>query len=145
VNDIHRIVVSTDFSDASMRAIDRAATLAHSLEASVDLVHVRRRVAWPVSGGIVVTTPRQLEVIYASIDEALAAEAERMLERGIPCVTTSLVGSPPRRLVAHALRTGADLIVVASRRVDSLARSLLGGLASRVLRRAKCPVLVVPT
>jgi nucleotide-binding universal stress UspA family protein len=145
VKGINRIVVSTDFSDASFRAIDRATTIADSFEASVDLVHVHRRFGWALRNGLVIATQRQLEVVAAGIDDELAAEAQRILERGIPCVTTSLVGSPPRRLVTHAMRTGADLIVVASRRVDSLARSLLGGIAARVLRRAKCPVLVVPS
>jgi nucleotide-binding universal stress UspA family protein len=145
VNGIDRIVVSTDFSDASVQALDRAATLADSFEASVDLVHVRARFAYAVKSGLILVPASQLDVVYADIDEALAAEAERMRERGVRCMTTSLVGSPPRRLVTHALRTGADLIVVASRRVDSLARSLVSGIAARVLHRARCPVLVVPT
>ena len=142
---INRIVVSTDFSPASIQALDRAATLADSFEASVDLVHVRARLESAVKNGVIVLPPRQLEVVFAGIDEQLAAEADRMFHRGIPCVTTSLVGSPPRRLVAHALRTGADLIVVASRRADSLARSLISGFAARVLHRSRVPVLVVPT
>jgi nucleotide-binding universal stress UspA family protein len=145
VHGISRIVVSTDFSDASERALDRAATLANSFEATMDLVHVQARLRYALEHGLVVVRGQQLEVVNAGIDEALAAEAQRMLELGIPCITTSLIGSPPRRLVTHALRTGADLIVVASRRVDSLARSLLGGIAARVLHRARCPVLVVPS
>jgi nucleotide-binding universal stress UspA family protein len=145
VKGINRIVVSTDFSDASVQAIDHAATLADSFEASLDLVHVRARLASAARSGVLMLPPRQLEVVFAGIDDQLAAEAQRILERGIPCVTTSLVGSPPRRLVTHAVRTGADLIVVASRRADSLARSLISGIAARVLRRARCPVLVVPS
>jgi nucleotide-binding universal stress UspA family protein len=145
VNGINRIVVSTDFSDASVQALDRAATLADSFAASVDLVHVRARLISAARSGVLLLPPQQLEVVVAGIDEKLAEEAQRICDRGIPCVTTSLVGSPPRRLVTHALRTGADLIVVASRRADSLARTLVSGIASRILHRARCPVLVVPT
>jgi nucleotide-binding universal stress UspA family protein len=134
---IHRIVVATDLSPASAQAIDHAATLADSFAASVDLVHVRTPYAWiaPRAGRTVITD---------EIDDALVAEAEPLLARGIPCVTTSLVGSPTRRLVTHARSTGADLIVVGSRRADGAARTFLGGLATRLLHRVRCPVLVVP-
>jgi nucleotide-binding universal stress UspA family protein len=52
-----------------------------------------------------------------------------------------MLGLAGRNLVDLARRTGAQLIVLASRGSASM---LMGTVSQYVLRRAPCPVLVVP-
>jgi nucleotide-binding universal stress UspA family protein len=45
-------------------------------------------------------------------------------------------------LIAAAQACGADLLVIARHRGDSLARAWIGGVAQKVIGLAECPVLV---
>lgn len=53
-------------------------------------------------------------------------------------------GYPAEAIVARARLSGADLIVMASHQRTGLPRQLIGSVTEAVLRRAPCPVLVVP-
>lgn len=53
-------------------------------------------------------------------------------------------GDPVETIVARASRLGADLIVMGTHRRTSLSRLLVGSVAEGVLRRAPCPVVLVP-
>lgn len=53
------------------------------------------------------------------------------------------VGSAGFEILAAKARLGIDLIVMGSRGESALARGMLGSLASKVLRGAACPALVV--
>ena len=67
----------------------------------------------------------------AALDAKLAASARQIVR----------VGSPAREIVDVAEKEGADLIIIASHRPD-LTNYLIGATADRVVRHAKCSVLV---
>ena len=52
-------------------------------------------------------------------------------------------GSTIDRIVEEALRSEADLIVVGSHQHNAFYNLLVGSVTTKVLLRAKCPVLVV--
>lgn len=52
-------------------------------------------------------------------------------------------GTPDKEVVRLGEEIDAGLIMVGGRRLKRLERSFLGGFSEKVLRRAKCPVLVV--
>ena len=54
-----------------------------------------------------------------------------------------LVGDAGTTVVDRAESLGAELIVVPSHGRSGLTRMLLGSVAERILRLAKCPVLVL--
>ena len=54
-------------------------------------------------------------------------------------------GTPVDEILRAARRQQADLIVIGMRGVGRVARMLLGSTTDRVLRRARIPVLAVPT
>ncbi|MEK6978019.1 MAG: universal stress protein [Candidatus Hydrothermarchaeota archaeon] len=64
-------------------------------------------------------------------------------EHGIEANVQVEFGKPAEEIVRKAEREGVDLIVLSStgKGVD---RFLLGSVSEGVIRRAKCPVLVVP-
>ena len=67
----------------------------------------------------------------SSVDRALAAETAR------------LDGDPATELI-RACEEGADLLVVGSRAMGRSTRVLLGSVSRKVIRKAPCPVLIVP-
>jgi nucleotide-binding universal stress UspA family protein len=142
---IKRIVVGTDFSEGSDAAMAQAFSLALAFHATVDLVHV-------VEPGILIT-PASLGAIplmdgaalFEEIDLALSSRADEAKKTDVVCQIHSLQGFPPGELVGHAKKTGADLIVVGTHGRTGFAHAILGSIAERVVQRALCPVLVIPT
>jgi nucleotide-binding universal stress UspA family protein len=53
-------------------------------------------------------------------------------------------GNPVQQILEQAAAHGCDLIVMGTRGHGTLADVMMGSVASRVLRRSKIPVLVVP-
>jgi nucleotide-binding universal stress UspA family protein len=122
---LRRILLATDFSDASDAAGRTAVALARQCDAELTIVYV----VPPV------TDPSPSEGIGA-----LAAE----LAPGLAVKTEVLSGIPTRKIAEYARRQGIDLIVMGSHGRSGLSRALLGSVAEGVVRRGPCPVLVVP-
>jgi nucleotide-binding universal stress UspA family protein len=139
------VVVGTDGSDSSLRAVEKAGTLAGGdtklIVASAYLpsqddaraADALKDESYKVSG----TAP-----IYAILREAkaraLAAGAKNVEERAI-------VGAPVDALVGLAEDVGADLLVVGNVGLSTIAGRLLGSVPANVSRRAKVDVLIVHT
>lgn len=143
-----RILCPVDFSDCSRHATEIAFDLAARLGAAVTLLHV-------------VEPPRELFPPPAGLmpgSEAagdLRADALRELEswkdaartRGDVPVTTQTVDGTPSAAILDAVRSDSsyDLVVMGSHGRGGLKRAILGSVADTVVRRAPCPVLVVPS
>ena len=139
------VVVGTDGSDSSFRAVDRAAQIAGAdtklIIASAYLPqHEDNRAAdalrdesYKVSG----TAP-----IYAILQDA----KERAHNAGAKNVEErSIVGAPVDALVKLAEDEKADLLVVGNVGLSTIAGRLLGSVPANVSRRAKVDVLIVHT
>jgi nucleotide-binding universal stress UspA family protein len=75
--------------------------------------------------------------------ERLEAGVERARERFDSAAVAEVVdGDPATILIERSSDT--DLLVLGSRGYGPLRRTLLGGVSSAVLRKAACPVIVVP-
>ncbi len=123
--DVHRILLATDFSPGSARARAFASMLARRLGAELVVAHVSEPLA-----------------IVPGSD--LAAEEVAQTERELDRVVGELKREGVAEIVALAEREHADLIVLGTHGRSGLAHVLLGSVAERVLRRARCPVLAVP-
>ena len=139
------VVVGTDGSDSSMRAVERAAHIAGAdarlIIASAYLPHpedsraadVLRDESYKVSG----TAP-----IYAILQDA----KERAHKAGAKNVEEKpIVGAPVDALVHLAEEEKADLLVVGNVGLSTIAGRLLGSVPANVSRRAKVDVLIVHT
>lgn len=63
-------------------------------------------------------------------------------QAGVPCEEIIAPGKPADVIVAVADKVGADLIVIGSIGMSAIERVLIGSVSDRVMRHAKCPVLL---
>ena len=140
-----KLLVATDGSELSQKAIDTAVGLARSLGAS--LVGVTAVDAYPYVG------IGQMEpAAYGEFQALASAQAfDRLsaLEQaakvaGVPCQTLSRQGqSPARAILDTAAEQGCDAIVMASHGRRGVSALLLGSETQHVLAEAGLPVIVV--
>ncbi len=142
----HTVVVGTDGSDTSMRAVDQAASVAAASDAKLVIATAYRRQTDDTRAADILKGEAYLvqgaAPIYAMLrgarDRAKAAGAKNVEERAI-------IGGPVAVLVDVADEVDADLLVVGNAGMDSLAGRVFGSVPRGVSRRAKAEVLVVPT
>ena len=144
------IVVGTDGSDSSLRAVDRAASIAadHDSTLIVATAHPPTREehgGWSVPPGS--THGQDYRVVgSAPIYRILQDARERAHKAGAKNVQEkSIVGAPISALVHLAEEADADLLVVGNVGLSSVAGRLLGSVPSEVSRKARTDVLIVHT
>ena len=145
--DYHTIVVGTDGSPLATPTVARAAWLATHSDADLVIVCAyselsRRQEARAVG---TLTEPRIGQVPGRTVaSSAIAAAVATAQEQGATISAALLVdGEPATALLATASDRAADLVVVGALRDTSVADRLLGTVATEVVRRADCEVLVV--
>jgi glycine betaine transporter len=134
-----RILVPTDFSEASAAAIHQGVELARTFRADLLLLNVGDQAA------------EMATEFPIGLDASLAdAQRERLLKVLTPSVQAELCaeflvaeGSPAAEIVRCALDHEVDLIVMGTHGRGGVSHALLGSVAERVVRTAPCPVLVV--
>jgi nucleotide-binding universal stress UspA family protein len=139
------VVVGTDGSDSSLRAVERAAKIAGEdaklIIASAYLpqhddaraADVLKEESYKVTG-----TAPIYDILHTAKERARNAGAKNVEDRAI-------VGAPVDALVSLAEDTQADLLVVGNVGLSTIAGRLLGSVPANVSRRAKVDVLIVHT
>jgi nucleotide-binding universal stress UspA family protein len=142
------VLVGTDGSDSSYRAVDRAAELARDAAAKLVIVCAYH----PASDRDVAAAGDALgdeayQVVGSTpAEDTLRTAADRAADAGATDVLTDAVsGDPVKTLVASIEQYKADLLVVGNRGLNTLAGRLLGSVPSDVSRHARCDVLIVHT
>jgi nucleotide-binding universal stress UspA family protein len=142
------VLVGTDGSDSSYRAVDRAAEIARDTTARLVIVcayepATPREVA---TAGDVLGDEAFSVAGSAPAEETLRTAAERAAARGAGKVErVVVVGEPVKSLVSALEEHQADLLVVGNRGMNTLAGRLLGSVPAAVSRRSPCDVLIVHT
>ena len=142
------VLVGTDGSDSSYRAVDRAAELARDAGATLVIV-----CAYHAAGEREVAAAADelgadaYQVVGSTpAEESLRTAAERAAKAGATDIQTSAIsGEPVKSLIGAIERHKADVIVVGNRGLNTLAGRLLGSVPSDVSRHARCDVLIVHT
>ncbi len=138
---ITSILVPIDFSAPSVKALEYALRLAKDFNARLTLLHVLEVLAVPefATYPIVPDSDR--------IDDMKKKLTQLAAKQGDPDLLEAVkvrVGPPFREITRAAESLNMDLIVIATHGYTGLAHVLLGSTAERVVRHARCPVLVVP-
>ena len=143
------ILVGSDGSESSLRAVDQAAELASALSLPLIVLcayhPLTAREQSILAATVGPTSMYQVAGTDAAQDVAAAAK-RRAGDAGASDVRTMLVeGDPGQALLTVANEQGADLIVVGNRGINTLSGRLLGSVPSDVSQRAPCDVLIVHT
>ena len=141
-----RILVAVDESDPADAAVAVAAGLSHALGSQCLLCSVVD------TKTVIERAPAHGYPAALAADE-MRTQARDILERarvhgGFAPGTVAvaiLEGDPIGELLAEAVRSGADLIIIGSHGRRGLQRLLLGSVAEYVVRHSPIPVLVVRT
>ena len=138
------IVVGTDGSQNSRRALEWAVREASLREVPLTVVTVVQAVAGPWGRRVVRGTDGDL--VARAREEAEEATDKIIAEAGDPrpagVSVRALSGTPAEALIAES--EAADMVVVGSRGTGGFARLLLGSVGCEVVHHARCPVVVIP-
>ncbi len=141
---IQNILVPTDFSAASLKAIDYAAALAREFDGRIMLLHVVEPVVVAPEFSAYALLVDDEEVEAGALAHLKRIVAERDIEPHVLDRTVVRLGTPFHEITRAAEMLKADVIVIATHGHTGLKHVLLGSTAERVVRHARCPVFVVP-
>jgi nucleotide-binding universal stress UspA family protein len=135
-----KVLVATDGSEHSMKAVQRGLELAEKQGAQVTLMSVAYYVQGDI-GGMLVNIQDKLE------DEARQAlkKAKALFDaKNIPVETVLEAGLVPANLIiTKAQDDKFDRIIIGSTGQNALERILMGSTAAKVVAHAPCEVTVV--
>jgi len=143
MSEFRKILVPVDFSDHSRRALEVAIELAKSFEAELHVVHCCP--TRPVGGlpfGIALPDFYADEVRQAALGH-LERWADKASAAGVRTHTHLSSIQASLGIAGMAEEIEPDLIVMGTRGASRLAHVLLGSVAERTVRTARCPVLTV--
>ena len=142
-----RILVATDFSDASERAVSYAADLAFALNRELCILHVVSPVGRPTWTAQVKNDDADslTELWVRDAGGALGHLVARVAET-LPTVRGAVrIGLEAEEILNFARENQVGLIIVGMHGQGTAARLLLGSVTDRVLRKSPCPVLTIPS
>ena len=132
------VVVPVDFSAGSLAAIDTALEMVDG-PSRVHLIHVLPELQVNDPGVVWDTIHDDERKQHA--EDALRGKVDGGKYTGINIHVR--IGSPGREITECAEQLGCQLIVMPSHGRTGLSRMLLGSVADRVVRLARCPVLIL--
>lgn len=139
------ILLPTDGSEPSMRAVETGADLARQLGADVTVMTAIEHFPTGIVGSPYRPEAREsADAAHAAAVERLEAAEEVVRVRGVRCHRVLTREQPVHQGVISAAATaGADLIVMGTHGATGLERLLLGSQTQRVLAHTQIPVLVM--
>jgi nucleotide-binding universal stress UspA family protein len=140
-----RILVPTDGSELSSKAVNTALELAKQLGSHVYALSVKEPFPYSAISEIQMPSPQ----VFLDAQERMAQKrVQTVLDAckaaKIPCQAHTLEADHPWEAIHdHAKKQECDLIVMASHGRKGMASLLLGSETQKVLTHSKVPVLVV--
>jgi len=138
-----KILVATDASEYSHRALKTALEIARTFHAEVELLFVTyiREAYWGYNIAYSVLVPP--EQIEEAGELALEATLKGIDVGDVTLKKKNVQGYPATMILEEIEKEGIDLVVMGSHGYGPIAGSLLGSVSQRVLQHAECPVLIV--
>lgn len=141
------ILVPSDFSEYSDRALQKAVDLAKQFKSRIYLLHVIDKGVqqcveqYCLSPEVMAQMEREDREVSRQL---LEQQVNRVPEaRDIEILLDIRKGYPDVEIIKDQREKNPDLIVIASHGRTGILENLLGSTADKVLRKASCPVLLV--
>jgi nucleotide-binding universal stress UspA family protein len=134
---LNKILVATDFGDASDVALHYGRALAHTFGATLHLLHVAENTFLRA----VPTDPHVLKAVAVTQLRDRLTDGDLTTLHAVASLETS--DETAEAIVKYAARHAVGLIVMGTHGRAAIARLLVGSVAEKVVRTAPCPVLTV--
>lgn len=148
---LHKILIAVEDSRYSDMAAEYGFELAKKLEAEVGLLHVNE---------IQITTPystvdpvmfNESPMVMPEMLEAQKESSEKLLDRISAAFSKDVMvyrfiktGNPIDEILLTAEEWNADLVILGTHGRTGIDHFIAGSVAEKVVRKSKCPVLIIP-
>ena len=139
-----RILVPTDGSDITGKAVDTAIALAKSVGAQLYTISAKEPFPYSAISEMQPTPPQEF---YDAQERIAASRVKAVVDaaaaQGLSCVGHTVEALHPwEAIIDHAKRMECDLLVMASHGRRGMAALMIGSQTMKVLANSKVPVLV---
>lgn len=138
---IKKILVPSDFSRESEKSLDYAVMTAKKFGAKIHLFHAIEPFPYTTTDAFMVVD--NSEALRKIAETLIKTTAALIKKRGVAVTSSLSVGSPAREIIIKADREKADMIIMGTHGRTGMEHVLLGSVAEKVIRLAKCPVLTI--
>jgi nucleotide-binding universal stress UspA family protein len=140
-----QVVVAYDFSPSSEQALARAIEVAaraphHVLHIAIAIDSRDRAAGGSLLHKVGYDTAEAIQKVV--LEKVTRAFAGRETAADIQFFVHARIGKPAEEILLLAQEVGADLIFIGSHGKTGVERMLLGSVSERVVREAKCPVMI---
>jgi universal stress protein A len=140
---LKKILVPTDFSETSKKAVQYAMRFAEQFGCQIVLLYVVEP-ATPLVGAPLAVEGFTDEDEFSMAEKDLAALVAGLHTHAVPSVSSFVrIGHAPNEITKAAKDLDVDLIIIGTHGYTSWRHLCIGSTAERVVRTAPCPVLVV--
>lgn len=142
-----KILVPTDFSEHSDKALRQALDIAKQYKAKVFVLHVIHETMSDKIDDYGLTYPSYVKDVETRLITAAKTKLEEQIgkfpqAKEVEVVISTAIGNPSEAILKEEADKGIDLIVIASLGQSGIAKYLIGGVARNVLKGSRCPVLL---
>lgn len=140
-----RILVPTDGSEITAKAVQTAVAMARLFGARIDALTVKKPFDYAGISEMAPVSPSDFQATQNRLaEQRLASIVEACAAAGVPHTVTAVEADRPHEaIIDHAQAAGCELIVMASHGRRGVSALLLGSETQKVLTHSKLPVLVV--
>ncbi len=139
------ILAAIDFSDITPMVVDKAAEIAKSFSSKLWLIHIAAPDPDFVGYGTGPQSQRDWRAKTLREEHRYIQDKALALEKSGINVTPLLIqGATVETILQEAMKLNAEMIVIGSHGHGSLYKALVGSVSEGIIRKASCPVLIVP-
>lgn len=140
------ILVTLDGSKFAEDALPHATTLAKVFNAPITVIYVIEPVGIyqpPGMVGPVATMPIDYDKINDDAKDYLAKTVCELKAAGLDARSVLRDGDAASQIIDYSIENGSDLIVMTTHGRSGILRWVYGSVADRILKNAKCPILMI--
>jgi nucleotide-binding universal stress UspA family protein len=133
VHHLSRILLCTDFSENSERALNYAISATAEYDAELTLLHVLEKPQNPAK------TEEAIAIATEQLDKLIPPEGRKTLK----IKTAVRIGKPYQQIIQLAVETQIDMVTMGVHGRGALDLAVFGSTTYRVMQLGPCPVLAV--
>ncbi|HPS52637.1 MAG TPA: universal stress protein [Phycisphaerae bacterium] len=139
------LLVCIDFSDKNEKIFTQAKKIAASFKEQIILLHVCQPnpdfLGYEAGTGFYID---QMDDVYKAEAESLKKMAAKLEHDGYNVLPIFVMGQPATEILDNAKKYRVDMILMGTHGHGHLYNLLLGSVAEEILKKAPCPILMVP-